>query len=118
MAARADALLMTVEHFRDLPDLPGVRQELHWGKVVNVSFPKAPHANLQYHLVDLLRSLTEKQGMVQHELAFRAVPQYDLRSADVGFITRQRWKAAVDLKDNLYGSPELVIEILSPSNTK
>ncbi|HEY1947414.1 MAG TPA: Uma2 family endonuclease [Bryobacteraceae bacterium] len=118
MAARADALLMTVERFRELPDLPGARQELHWGQVVNVAFPKATHANLQYRLVELLRPIVQEQGMVQHELAFRAVPQYDLRSADVGFVTRERWKAAVDGDDNLRGSPELVIEVLSPSNTK
>jgi Uma2 family endonuclease len=74
MAAKADALLMTVERFRELPDLPGARQELHWGQVVNVAFPKAIHANLQYRLVELLRPIAEEQGMVQHELAFAPSP--------------------------------------------
>jgi Uma2 family endonuclease len=117
MAARADALLMTVERYRELPELPGVRQELHWGQVVNVAFPKMIHAKLQRRLVDLLRPITEKQGQVTIEFPFRAVPQYDLRGADVAFISQERWNETDD-NDNLRGSPELVIEILSPSNTK
>jgi Uma2 family endonuclease len=116
MAARADALLMTVERYRELPELPGVRQELHWGQVVNVCFPKMIHARLQRRLADLLRPIVEKHGVVTLEFPFRALPQYDLRAADVSFTSQARWDE-VDDGDNLRGSPELVIEVLSPSNT-
>jgi Uma2 family endonuclease len=117
MAARADALLMTVERYRELPELPGVRQELHWGQVVYVAFPKMIHAKLQERLIVLLRPLAENRGHVAAEFPFRAVPQYDIRGADVAFISQERWAEADD-DDNLHGSPELVIEVLSPSNTK
>jgi Uma2 family endonuclease len=50
-------------------------------------------------------------------LPFRALPDYDLRAADVAFVTRERWDAVGD-EDDLRGAPELVIEILSPSNTR
>lgn len=48
---------------------------------------------------------------------FRALPQYELRGADVAFVSQQRWDATNN-DDNLHGSPELVIEVLSPSNTR
>ncbi len=35
----------------------------------------------------------------------------------MAFVSQSRW-IATDDDDNLHGSPELVIEILSPSNTK
>jgi Uma2 family endonuclease len=47
----------------------------------------------------------------------RGLPEYDLRGADVACVSRARWDATRD-DDNLSGSPELVIEVLSPSNTK
>jgi len=50
------------------------------------------------------------------ELPFCAVAEYDLRAADVAFISKGRWDVANDR--DLEGAPELVIEILSPSNTK
>jgi Uma2 family endonuclease len=68
-------------------------------------------------LVESLRQQAEPKGKVAAEVPFRALPEYELRAADVAFVSRERWDAADD-DDNLYGSPELVIEILSPSNTK
>src|SRR5205085_1483577 len=55
-------------------------------------------------------------SFVNTELAFRTVPEYDLRVADVAFIPAERW-ANIDLEDNLRGAPDLVIEVLSPFNT-
>lgn len=51
------------------------------------------------------------------ELPFRALPEYELRGADVAFVSHARWSACDD-DDNLVGSPEIVIEVLSTSNTK
>jgi Uma2 family endonuclease len=44
------------------------------------------------------------------------VPQFDLRVADVAFVSHERWNS-VNPDDNLRGAPELVIEVKSPSNT-
>jgi Uma2 family endonuclease len=65
----------------------------------------------------LLRPNAEHLGVIESEVALRALSEYDLRGADVAFISRQRWDNTPD-DDNLSGSPELVIEVLSPSNTK
>jgi Uma2 family endonuclease len=117
MAAAAEPLLMTVDQYRHLPDREDVIQELHCGMVVTLSRPKMQHAKLQHRLAELLRPKAEHQGIIATEVAFRALPEYDLRGADVAFVSRQRWDATDD-DDNLLGSPELAIEVLSPSNTR
>ena len=85
--------------------------------MVTLTRPEMKHAKLQSRLVRLLRPKAEHFGVVETEVAFRALPEYDLRGADVAFVSRQRWDTTSD-DDNLHGSPELVIEVLSPSNTR
>jgi Uma2 family endonuclease len=74
------------------------------------------HARLQSRLVRLLRPKAEHLGVVESEVAFRALPEYELRGADVAYVSQDRWDSTDD-DDNLRGSPEIVIEVLSPSNT-
>jgi len=109
--------LMTVEQFQELPlDRGPVMHELHHGEVVTLTRPKAKHYKLQARLADLLRAKAAHLGFVGIEVPFRAVPQFDLRAADVAFVTKDRWDS-MDPEDNLRGAPELVIEVKSPSNT-
>lgn len=117
MASAANLSLMTVEEYRELPDRHDVIQELHFGQVVTLSFPKMGHSKLQRRLLQLLQPLAESKGVVAAELPFRALVEYDLRAADVAFVSQGRWDATEE-DDNLHGSPELVIEVLSASNTK
>jgi Uma2 family endonuclease len=49
-------------------------------------------------------------------MAFRPLPEYELWVADVAYLSPERF-ATVDPEDNVHGAPDLVIEILSPSNT-
>ena len=114
---RPEPLLITVDQYRQLPRREDVIQELHWGMVVTLTRPKMRHAKLQSRLVRLLRPKAEHLGVVETEVAFRALPEYDLRGADVGYVSQSRWDETDD-DDNLRGSPEIVIEVLSPSNTK
>jgi Uma2 family endonuclease len=109
--------LITVEEFRELPETVGdYDYELHLGKLVPVTRPKLKHYVLQSRLRDLLRPVAPPGSFVDTELAFRAVPEYDLRVADVAYVSAERW-AKANLEDNIRGAPDLVIEILSPSNT-
>jgi Uma2 family endonuclease len=117
MAAAPEPLLMTVEQYRQLPDRKDVIQELHWGMVVTLSHPKWKHTKLQSRLAELLRPLARRLGRVEVEVPFRALPEYELRGADVAFVSQERWDSTPD-DDNLHGSPELVIEVLSPSNAR
>ena len=65
--------------------------ELHYGEVVVSARPKAKHFKLQTRLAHLLRPKAAHLGVVEIEVPFRAVPQFDLRAADVAFISRERW---------------------------
>lgn len=114
---QTELLLMTVDEYCQLPEREDVIQELHWGQVVHLTRPKMKHTRLQYRLADLLRPLAAGWGTVGAEMPFRALPEYDVRGADVAFVSRARWNATGE-DYYLQGSPELVIEVLSPSNTK
>jgi Uma2 family endonuclease len=108
--------LLTVDQYRLLPDREDVIQELRLGMLVTLTHPKMGHVKIRSRLLRLLRPLAEHIGVVESEVAFRALPEYDLRAADVAFVSQDRWDSTSG-EDNLRGSPELVIEVLSPSNT-
>src|SRR5437016_5006799 len=110
-------LLTTVERFRQLPEDGGpVYHELRHGEVVLVTRPKFKHHRIQDRLVELLKPAARATGHVSMEVAFRALPEYELRVADVAYVVRTRWEQ-IDPEDNLRGAPDLAIEVLSPSNT-
>ena len=115
MAALAN--LITVEQFRQLPESGEYCYELHHGEIVAVTRPKPGHWILQRRIMDLLRPKLAAFGEVAVEVPYRMFPQFDLRAADIGAISRERWDA-IDLEDDLRGAPDLVIEVISPSNTK
>ncbi len=109
--------LMTVEQFRQLPEDAGpVYHELRNGEVVAVARPKLKHALIQSRLRDTLKSVAPTGAYVESEVAFRALPEYELRVADVAYVSAERFQKG-DPEDNIRGAPDLVIEVLSPSNT-
>lgn len=109
--------LMTVEEFRKLPEDSGpVYHELRHGEVVPVTRPKLKHSLVQRKLRRLLEPLAESGSYVDVEVAFRPLPEHELWAADVAYIPRERFQQA-DPEDNFHGAPEIVIEVLSPSNT-
>jgi Uma2 family endonuclease len=115
MATAAERLSMTVEQYRELPKREDVIQELHLGQLTTLTRPKMKHAKLQSRLVRLLRPKAEHLGVVESEVAFRALREYELRGADVAFVSQKRWDRTDD-EDNLHGAPELVIEPKSGSS--
>ena len=108
--------LISVEQFRQLPE-GEYEYELHHGEVVAMTRPRSGHVELQYRMLTLLGSWLTAFGAVRTEYPYRPFPEFDVRVADVAAISRERWEA-VDPDDNLYGTPELVIEVRSPSNTE
>ena len=114
--AHPKPLLMTVEEYYSLPKRDDVILELHWGQLVESSRPKTWHIDLQDRIAELLKARCGRAWIVRVEMPFRAVPEYDLRAVDVGVVAKSRWDVA--LRGYLFGSPEIVIEVLSPSNRK
>ncbi len=109
--------LMTVDEYWQLPSRDDAIEELHWGQLVVLSFPKQIHKRIQRRLIALLGPIAGEQGVLDIELAFRALPEYEVRGADVAYVPKDRYEAIGD-NDYLRGSPEIVFEVLSRSNTK
>jgi Uma2 family endonuclease len=108
---------MTVEEFRELPEDSGpVYHELRHGAVVAVVRPKLKHALIQRSLRVLLSGFAEPGSYVDTEVAYRPLPEHELWVADVAYVSAERFREA-DPNDNIRGAPELVVEVLSPSNT-
>ena len=104
---------MTVAEFSALPDH---FLELHHGEVVEVPPPTIKRQLIQRILRKLFERLASPGSYVEIEVPFRALPEYEMRVADVAYISPGRWEN-VDLNDWFLGAPDLVIEVLSPSNT-
>jgi Uma2 family endonuclease len=115
MAATTSQL--TVEDFRKLPeDSGGVYHELRHGEIVTVTRPKLKHHLIQARLRDLVKAMAPEGSFVEYEMAFRALPEHELRVADVAFLSAERFQQAGP-EDNIRGAPDIVVEVLSPSNT-
>lgn len=118
MSAAPIPKLLTTEDLDTIPDPPGGRYELHHGEAVFVSFPDKRHKELQRRLRKLLETFAaaaNAEGVVDTEFPFRPLPQHELWGADVAWCSRGRYDRGGKWLD---GSPELVIEVKSPSNTK
>jgi Uma2 family endonuclease len=109
--------LMTFAEFEQLPDEVCRRHELRHGELVEVPPPKFKHRVIQDRVSMLLGSACGGAGYVSVEFGFRALPEGEYRTADVVSISPARYAAAKGL-DYFQGAPDMVIEVLSPSNTK
>lgn len=102
--------------YEALPNRAGGHWELHHGEAVFVTFPKRLHKSLQRHIRRLLEDMCEPLGyVVDTEYPYKALPEHEVWGADVAVVHDTRDNA---INDWLDGSPELVIEVRSRSNTK
>jgi len=105
---------MTFEEFAQLPEPKGFRHELHHGELVEVTFPSHKHVRAQWQLRRLLEQAAGPSGFVDKEVPYRPLAEYEAWAADVAYMPRERWDR---IEDHPFGAPDLVIEVLSPSNT-
>ncbi|MGI8744521.1 MAG: Uma2 family endonuclease [Bryobacteraceae bacterium] len=110
------AALITVEDFLKLTDPPGFYLELHHGEVVQLTRAKYKHYRIQTKLTDAFNRINRPFGFSGYEFAFRPKPEHNLWCADVAFVSKARY-TAIDPEDYLAGAPDIVVEVLSPSNT-
>ncbi|MGA7411121.1 MAG: Uma2 family endonuclease, partial [Bryobacteraceae bacterium] len=80
--------VLTVDEFSKLPEPKEGHIELHHGEVLLVSPPKRGHQRIQRRLSALITGLT--QGVVEMEMAFRPLPDYEVWQADIGYISLDR----------------------------
>ena len=108
--------LLTVEEFLKLPEPKEGHIELHHGEIIIVPPPKRGHQRIQRRILMLLTRLAKEHAVVEMEMAFRPTSEYEVWQADVGYMSLKRDNATGD-DEYLMGAPELVVEVLSPSNT-
>lgn len=115
MTAHSVPRPITVDEYERIPDPSGGRYELHHGEVAFVTYPVWEHKDLQRRLRKLLETVAEPLGfIVDTEYPYRPFPENEVWGADVACVSGPRYR----VKKWLEGSPELVIEVKSPSNTK
>jgi len=107
---------MTVEEFAALPESETAFCELHDGEVVYMSAPKKRHTDVRDNAFQALAPVSRPLGKLSPEIGFQC-GRSDLREADLGFCFWERWRAVPD-DSWLQGAPDLIIEIMSPSNSK
>lgn len=108
--------LMTFAEFERLPDPKCGHLELHHGEVIEVATPKHGHVLRQRRLLQLLEPAAGPESIVWTEVGYKPLPDHEYWVADVMLLSRERWDAIPD-DGYLETPPELVIEVLSPSNT-
>jgi Uma2 family endonuclease len=107
---------ITVEEFAKFPETGAYICELRKGEVVQMTRPAFRHVRVQHRIQRLLSEAAGDPDAVFIEAPFRPLPEYELRVADVAYAPQERWNA-VSSDGYLSGAPDLVIEVLSPSNT-
>jgi Uma2 family endonuclease len=116
VSAQSLPRLFTVDEYEQIPDPPGGHYELHHGELVFVTYPVRQHKVLQRRLRKMLEPLVEPHGyLVDTEYPYRPLPENEVWAADVACVKQSRDSLA---EKWLVGSPELVIEVKSPSNSK
>jgi Uma2 family endonuclease len=114
--ATSTTRLITVAEFMQLPEADGCRHELRHGELVALPPPKLRHTFVQRTLMLLFENAAADAGSAYMELGFRPLAEYEFRYADVAWASKERWKGQ-DPNSYFRGVPELVVEVLSPSNT-
>lgn len=108
--------MIRVGEFVGRADMAGAYEKLRRGEVFVVPWPKQRVASLRHRICRVLERAVGARFVVEVEMGFRALPEYELRKAGVGLIERERWERA-EVAEYIFGAPEIVIEVESPSNT-
>ena len=111
------AVGLTLEEFLARPDREdGQREELIHGELIVSPGAKVSHPAVVGRLRKSLASLEEHGYVLAND--FARVLGRSMPIPDLAAVQRDRWQSAADRDEWLAGSPELVIEVASPSNRK
>ena len=109
---------MTAAEFDALPEEEGRRWELIDGELLEVSSGTPQHNLILVNLIMLLKAFARahKLGTVLPETDLAVDPATRLRP-DLGYFSRQTWETVDIRKVPVAATPDIAIEIISPSET-
>ena len=107
---------MSFAEFERLPDTRQGRQELRHGELATMPPAKLIHYHTQRRLRRLLEAAMGSGWEIDIEMEFRPTTDRECWIADVAAVESGRYEADRSV-EYIQGSPELVVEVLSPSNT-
>jgi Uma2 family endonuclease len=109
---------ITVEQYLSYEAPDGMRDELIDGEIVLSPSPKPRHAGICTRLYDLLRNaVSDDDFVIRFDTSMRLTAK-DMPRPDVFVMDTRRWEAAEEADEYPQGSPQLSIEIFSPSNAR
>jgi Uma2 family endonuclease len=111
---------MTAEELMELPHGEGFRYELIDGELQTMASPGAPHGRIGARIMAPLAHFVWDHGLGEvfaAETGFQITFNPDtVLAPDVSFITKERLEQIGDPKGYIPGAPDLVVEVLSPSD--
>ncbi|HEX3681919.1 MAG TPA: Uma2 family endonuclease [Bryobacteraceae bacterium] len=116
MATSTSTLLSVREYLQLERREDGLKDELIRGEIVLSPSAKPLHAKVVANLFDMLKAL-QAQGYARATDFGCVLGEHSLPGPDLAVIRTDRWRS-VGEDDYLIGSPELVVEVFSPSNRK
>jgi Uma2 family endonuclease len=103
----------------DFQSPEGYRDELIFGRIIVSPDPKPIHVDVAENVHELLKKVLGKKYRVAQRINLRFPEEHSMPSPDVLVIEREAWKQALLRKSYPDGlSVRLVVEVLSPSNSK
>jgi Uma2 family endonuclease len=111
--------LMTWEELADLPD-DGMRHELVRGELLTMPPPNVPHGKLGRKFGRSLDRHVDARGLGEvymNKIGYLLTTHPDtVRAPDVAFMTTEHLALMGDVTDYFPGSPDLVVEVISPND--
>jgi Uma2 family endonuclease len=110
--------LTTIEQFSQMPSDERVRFELVDGELIPVSSGTPVHNKIRDRLLIRIGIYLERNplGEVLGETDYRTTGD-TVRRPDVSFVTVERWQTVDESRIPVPFSPDIAIEVLSPSET-
>jgi len=109
---------LTYEEWLTLPEVEGVEEVVN-GEIRTMPPNKIPHAYTVENLADLLKAAVDRKTVrvlvTTFGLVIRKGPPLTTRVPDIAVFIR---KNVVELDGYIHSAPELVVEVLSPANTR
>jgi Uma2 family endonuclease len=110
------ATLLSVDEYLQLPPREdGLQDELIEGEIVLSPSAKPLHAKVVWRLAKLIEPLQALGYQIATDFGCR-LGERSLPGPDLAAIQKERWESVGD--EYLIDSPELVVEVFSPSNRK